>query len=678
MNETAYQKLWCTRREWADLRLPGLPHTESGLVRHTKVNKDYWESRPRQSKGGGLEFSICSPSPEMLDTLRKRFYSNAEQTNEQQNDIALDAKLYAQAPSYNKKVADRYLWILKRDPGVKGRPEVKDFLDGLRLQYPDRFIPSVPTYYRIRREHYYGGKEALIGKYGKRAGSSKIIPEYLECFASLFSNQNCSSAATCRKMVLGKFGKPENINSFPLARTFKRQLERKIGKSALYLSRYGEKKWQQKYGNFIERDYGNLKAGQCWVSDHALVDVFVSVQNQKKKFRVWITGWSDMKTGKILSIFPHIDPPNSDHIFQSFYWAITTYGLPEYLYLDNGKDYRASDFAGGRKTYKLNIDEQKVSNMVSLLNIIVIFAIPYNARAKTIERIWLLFKESFSKNCNTYCGGTTIERPDNLIQKLKSNDVIDKDDFTALFEDYVRNVYNKTPSQGKVLQGRSPDDQWNLENPVKRAISRDAAKLFCMRTSRPVTISRNGVRDSELDVTYWSEWMITEKGRKVFLRRDIKDFNDAWVFDSLTDEYLGNASIFETIPALARTPIEKQHLKDAMSARRREVKLLKELGRSDYVPSVEERLLYLKRSNDLLNPDPVPESGQNVIELVRTPLDGLVLEKNRKEKAKKHPDNIEKRIDILSRLTETRQPAQTVPETPKINLLDKLIGYEGM
>jgi len=165
----------------------------------------------------------------------------------------------------------------------------------------------------------------------------------------------------------------------------------------------------------------------------------------------------------------------------------------------------------------------------------------------------------------------------------------------------------------------------------------------------------------------------------VFLRRDIKNYNSAWVFDAITDEYLGNASIFETIPALARTPIEKQRLKDAMSEKRREVRLLTELGRSDYVPSVEERLLYLKRSNDLLN-DPVPESGQSVVELVRTPMDGLALEKNRKEKAEKHRDNFIEKIDILSRLTDTKEPEPMTPETPKMSFderMDKLMGHRG-
>ena len=67
-------------------------------------------------------------------------------------------------------------------------------------------------------------------------------------------------------------------------------------------------------------------------------------------------------------------------------------------------------------------------------------------------------------------------------------------------------------SNGKVLKGRCPDEVWSEEFAVKKIISKDALKLFCMRTSRAVKIGRNGVHDSQFDVNYWGEWMCCEKG----------------------------------------------------------------------------------------------------------------------------------------------------------------------
>ena len=60
----------------------------------------------------------------------------------------------------------------------------------------------------------------------------------------------------------------------------------------------------------------------------------------------WVTVFRDVKTSKWLGWFLHLDTPNSDHIFQTFYYAVQKFGILNDVYLDNGKDYRCKDFAG--------------------------------------------------------------------------------------------------------------------------------------------------------------------------------------------------------------------------------------------------------------------------------------------------------------------------------------------
>ena len=636
MDEMIRKKHWHTAQEWADMRLPGIPHTESGFIRYANKNKDDWQSRNRKGKGGGLKYSPRSPSPEMLDVLKQRFHSNAEQINEQQNDLDLDVELYAQAPDYNRKKADQYLWIFQLDPGVKGVQEIEEFLNDLRLKYPGRYIPSRASYYRKKREFQHDGKSALLGQYGKRAGNSKIDPEQQECYNSLYLSPSRPSVNACWLNVIGKFATPETIDSFHRSRTFQRQLEKTIGKSKIYYARFGEKKWKDRYGNFITRDYFQLKVGEVWVSDHFQLDVLVRIGPGKKTVRPWATAWVDMKSWKVLSVYLHADPPNSDHIFMSFYHAALKFGLPKSIYLDNGKDYRCLGLAGGR--YKLNLDEKKASSLVALLDIAPIFAVPYNARGKINERIHLEIKNGFSKSFSTYCGGNVIERPETLAQNLKSGDVINLSDFTVLFEDYIFNVYNKMPQDGKILQGQSPDDAFNAGDPVKRVVSRDALKFCCMRTSS-VTIGRNGAKDSALGVTYWNDWMAPHKGRRVFMRRDVKDYLESWIFDAHTEEFLGPAHIRGSIPAVVQKEESKQLLKEAMAEQRREIKLNKEFQRDLHVPSIEDRILSRKRAAILLNPDPVPENEQNVISLASTKADRIVQRKKKKDKASGSANN---------------------------------------
>ncbi len=176
------------------------------------------------------------------------------------------------------------------------------------------------------------------------------------------------------------------------------------------------------------------------------------------------------------------------------------------------------------------------------LGINVHFALPYNAQTKPIERDFLKVKTYLSKHMVGYRGGKITERPEKLKTEIKNEQIMPFEEFKTIFDDFITNVLNKMPSNGKVLQGKCPDELWAEEYSVKKIISKDALKLFCMRTSKDVSIGRNGVYDSQLQITYWDEWMIAKKGAKVYLRRDINAFQEAWVFNAATEEYLGKAN----------------------------------------------------------------------------------------------------------------------------------------
>ena len=111
----------------------------------------------------------------------------------------------------------------------------------------------------------------------------------------------------------------------------------------------------------------------------------------------WVTVFRDAKTSKWLGWFLHADSPNSDHIFQAFYYGVLNFGIPEDVYLDNGKDYRCKDFAGGR-TRIIKVKHKKDGgSLIQNLGIHIHFALPYNAQTKPVERDFLKIKEFLSK-----------------------------------------------------------------------------------------------------------------------------------------------------------------------------------------------------------------------------------------------------------------------------------------
>lgn len=147
-----------------------------------------------------------------------------------------------------------------------------------------------------------------------------------------------------------------------------------------------------------------------------------------------------------------------------------------------------------------------------------------------------------------------------------------------------------------------------------------------MRTSKPVKIGRNGVRDSQSDITYWGEWMYTEKGRKVFLRRDINAYQEAWVFDATTEEYLGKANLFQETSSLAKNNIEKAQLNKAMAAKKKEKKTMRSYV--DALQGITEKEKF-ERTKLTLKQDFM--SNPAIIEISNTKMDKVVKKENKTE-----------------------------------------------
>ncbi len=478
---------------------------------------------------------------------------------------------YSNAPKWMRAKAEKYLELFNLTKNMTYREKV-DFLADWSAKYPEKHT-TYPSLSLALRKYNQGGIAALLSNYGvHRRGISKLDDNCFEYFKSIYLREGAPSAETSWNITFG-FAKQQGINleNFPTSKTFLRRLRQEIPEQAIFMARHGDASWNKKYANYVPRDYSELSAGVCWVSDHAQIDVAVSF-NGTVCFP-WVTVFRDAKTSKWLGWFLHADSPNSDHIFQAFYYGVLNFGIPEDVYLDNGKDYRCKDFAGGRTRVIKVKHKNNGGSLIQNLGINIHFALPYNAQTKPVERDFLKIKEFLSKGFVGYRGGKITERPEKLKNEIKNEQIMQFDDFKKLFDRFIEEYLNKRPSKGKVLQGRCPDELWAEEFTKKKAISKDALKLFCMRTTNNVTIKRNGIFDSQLQISYWAEWMITEKGRKVYIRRDINAYQEAWVFDAQTDEYLGKGNANQPASFLANTDIEKSEYQKQVAIKNKEKKI---------------------------------------------------------------------------------------------------------
>lgn len=227
--------------------------------------------------------------------------------------------------------------------------------------------------------------------------------------------------------------------------------------------------------------------------------------------------------------------------------------------------------------------------MLNELDIEVHFALPYNAQTKPIERDFNKLKEWLSKHSVGYRGGNVVERPEKLANEIKNDKIMNFEDFKNIFDKFITNVFNKYPSNGKNLNGQSPDELFNAEFVEKKAPSKDTLKLFCMRTSKTFTIGRNGIKDSTLGTTYWADWMSLKKGMKVYLRRDIQNYSEAWAFDSSNDEFIGNVKVVKAVAALHADKVSKEEFKEAMAIKKRNKKIAQSFIENQREISLEEK-----------------------------------------------------------------------------------------
>ncbi len=617
-----------------------------------------------QKKPGpdGMEYQIpCSKLPMILSPAAQRRHAESLLSPQvrQENEAAAadriadadaDAIAYSAAPTWARGLFDKYRFFLTGPGKDFSHTLLREFLPTYKAENPDLKI-SISGIYKARRDYKSKGMAGVLAHWGKRAGGSIVKNADFEYFRRLFLTQDRRSVFYCRTATLGRAQKTEptiTTQNFPSPISFRKRLFREIPESAIYYARYGEAKWNRKFGAFIDRDYSNICAGQIYVSDHHQLDAAAMLRDGRIVYP-WVTVFRDFLTGKWLGWKLRPESPNSDAIFSALHDALFDWGLCKEVLIDNGRDYRSKDFAGGRpRPFKILTDEKspQVTALFSL-GIIPHFALPYNAQSKPIERDFLKVNEWFSKSLPGYRGHNAADKPEKLSKETKRGDIIPFEEYERCFNDFIKNILNKMPSRGKVLLGRSPDAAWAELFTVKRCISKEALRLFLSRTTDIRTIGRNGVKD-DMGLLFWSDWMSGQKSRKVYLRQDRKDWGNAFVFDAANHEFLGMAqSGLLTAPGMASTPVEKSEVVFAIRRKNQDRKITKAYVKQGFSIDPLEALGDLKRGVSAIAGE-TAEPNPKIYELPDTVMDSVIRKRDKMEREGTG-------IDIAAMMS-TRQP----------------------
>lgn len=381
----------------------------------------------------------------------------------------------------------------KKKEGMKKTTEITNlFVENWNKEHDDLHISS-KLLYEWKKRLKKG--DTLIDKRGGYNRGQSTIPEYYKnMFDSIYLQQTKPSIESCFKEV--RLESSLKGDYIPGIKAFRNHV-RNMNKAMVIRAREGKKAFDDKCMPYIERDYSLISPNDWWVSDHHLWDIFVRIPNGKggwKLGRPWGSYWMDMRTRKIMSSIIRIESPNSDVVLCSFGLGVEHFGIPKGVRLDNGKDYKARDMFYPEGKYICSEDDQKkiYNSLAANLQIAVTYAIPYNAKAKPIERVFNTFEEQLGKKYPSYAGSNAKKRPEDL-KDLNIMDVITLEEFIEQHNRYVYEIYNETGHSGDSMYGKSPNQVYSEIPFTIRRASKEVLYFSLMRVKGIRKVQRNGI-----------------------------------------------------------------------------------------------------------------------------------------------------------------------------------------
>ena len=289
------------------------------------------------------------------------------------------------------------------------------FLDlynsGMLLPQVYKFIGkiSIGTLRRWVKSFEENGADGLVPqrRYSSITEYNTILnQEMKDIFLKFLLHPNkfkVGKAITLTRHILEKRGY-ENI---PSVITFRRFAEhyKKVNYSKWILIREGEKAYHDKVEAYIERDISKLEVGDVLIADGHVLNFQVINPFTGKPARATLVGFLDWKSTALVG-YEIMMTENTQCIASALRNAILNLGvIPKVVYQDNGRAFKAKYFQ------TVDFDEAGFNGVYANLGIKSVFAKPYNARAKVIERFFLEFQEEFEKGMASYTGVSIIDKP---------------------------------------------------------------------------------------------------------------------------------------------------------------------------------------------------------------------------------------------------------------------------
>ena len=368
-----------------------------------------------------------------------------------------------------------------------------------------------------------------------------LTDEEIKIFMGLLLHPNRISIG--KAIALTKYKLKENGQDFiPADITFRRYAKwfKDNNYDKWILARDGEKALSDNVEPYIKRDASLLEVGDILVADGHKLAFQVINPFTGKPTRATLVGFLDWKSTALVG-YEIMFEENTQCIASALRNAIINIDMiPKVVYQDNGRAFRSKYFNDDKGFTELGFQ-----GLYSKLGIETVFARPYNARAKVIERFFKEFQEGFEKLLPSYIGSSINNKPAYMMrnEKLHKNwhcDYVPTIDETIKMIDMWLSFKNSQPCPN------APDKTIAevLEERKRQNIDINTLDDLMLATEVK-TIQRNGIRFLNCD--YFDERLYGFRG-KVLIKYNLFDLRSIKVFTP-KGEYLCTAErVTETHP----------------------------------------------------------------------------------------------------------------------------------
>lgn len=376
------------------------------------------------------------------------------------------------------------------------------------------------------------------------------------------------------------------------------------------LARDGEKALSDKVEPYIKRDASLLDVGDILVADGHKLAFQVINPFTGKPCRATLVGFLDWKSTALVGYEIMLEE-NTQCIASALRNAIINLDMiPKIVYQDNGRAFRAKYFTDDK-----GFGELGFYGLYAKLGIETVFARPYNARSKVIERFFKEFQEGFEKLMPSYVGSSITNKP----AYLKRNEKFHSKLHNALLVGGVKRACSGADSSPlppiryipTIEETIKMIDMWLkfknsqpctnapnmtitevLESRKKQNIDKSLLDDLMLATEVK-TIQRNGIRFLNCD--YFDERLYGLRG-KVLVKYNLFDLTSVKVFTT-KGEYLCTAErVTETHPmAKLLGTVEdledyKQKIQKQQKLRRKTINSVKQYFSSEEVKFIEQKM----------------------------------------------------------------------------------------